>query len=149
MVSPINNLNALFASFSQFEVGKPARVTPTTPSIVQEAVEGLQNDLSKSGRSPNFQALLERESRFGDLTRPKASLAPSDELALFAENAQATVSTAPVEEYPVGLREGSEVSAEAQTYNFQLSRKPSYVAQLYAQMNDITFSNDTLYKQAA
>jgi hypothetical protein len=146
MVSSINSgLNALFASFSEIEALKNARVPTIAPATGGDVGSATPDQSSRKSQTP-FVPQVSRESSFGDIARPKATLAPADELALFAENGE--LETAADEAYPVGLRDSGTPEPTAQQYNFQL-RKPSYVAQLYAQTNDITFSTDTILKQAA
>jgi hypothetical protein len=146
MVSSITSgINALFASFSEIEALRAARAGQSGHTSKNTDSLAVTQDAPSRRNNGSFAALREREPSLANLGRPKATLSPVDELALFSENA----ADAPVEEYPVGLRESNAVETPSSAqYNLQL-RKPSYIAQLYAQTNDITFSSDTLYRQAA
>lgn len=154
MVSSVNtNLNSLFASFSdvtkvtapqaQFPVDPVKRVT-TTPE--REALnEAAQRQQGRNRQAADrFGLPEERQATFASFTRPRPVMAPAEEMALFAQAADAPVQvTAP--QSPDRSAELTQPPAASPV----VLRRQSYVANLYAQANDVVFSGDRSLNQAA
>lgn len=167
MVSSVtNNLNYLIgASFAEvtrtsaLRSGKAAEALDAlkriTPDLAGQQVEQAGNELQKDSRSNSgrFGTFDDRQPSLSDYVRPKTSLSPSDEVALFAVDA-ATSTQGGLAQPQVRVQQASflketEDQAQQQLQDQTSRRKQSYVAQLYAQTGDITFSGDRFVNQAA
>jgi hypothetical protein len=166
-------MNYLFtASFSDvsgvapYGKPKPAIFPPVAPiagdESKSESSQGL-NSRTTSQEQPTERKVAdkqmqtgERPARFNDYTRPRPSLSPADEATLFAEDASneqdANLSfsfTQAASGYTAFSQSAKQPDTERQSLNNLAKRKQSYVAQLYAQIGDITFSSDNIVNQAA
>jgi hypothetical protein len=164
MIAPVNNsLNGLLAAFS--DVNRTSSLTPQTrnipieqtrriaPEQLRDRPEISEDVLSKQSRSGAGRYGLpdERQPSLASFAKPKPLLAPSDEAQLFAR-AEDTVNAATQTKKSAERPIDSELAKLANLAQPQASieqRRQSYVAQLYAQTNDITFSSDRILNQAA
>lgn len=164
MVSSVtNSLNYLYAaSFSEVP-----RTSALTPKNGLDALKRIQPELpgqvvDPTGRQPQqgrdqqgygrFEAFDERQPNLADYVRPKPALSPADEMALFAVDMAAANNAPAIAAPPIRVQDASYVQETAQEERQQdrlAQRKQSYVAQLYAQTGDITFSSESLIRQAA
>lgn len=170
MVSSVtNNLNYLIgASFAEvtrtgaLKSGKAAEALDAlkriTPDLAGQQVDQVGNELQQDSRSNQgrFGTFDDRQPSLSDYVRPKTSLSPSDEVALFAVDASAPATSAQggLAQPQVRVQQASflkevEEQAQQQLQDQTSRRKQSYVAQLYAQTGDITFSGDRFVNQAA
>ncbi len=166
MISSLNSLNQLYAaSFSDITrvnavtpvKGNAAealkRIAPELPGqIIEPASRDQQNQGRNQGRFNPFGD--DKQPSLGDFVRPKPTLAPSDEMALFALNEADSINiAAQVQQPTISLEKASYLAAtqaqQEQARDHLSQRKQSYVAQLYAQTGDITFSADSVVNQAA
>lgn len=164
MVSSVtNSLNYLVsASFS--DVGRAASVKGEKTTEALEAIKRITPDIagqqiggklpqSESGSQGQFSVSDERQSSLSGYARAKISLGPADEAALFSVDAGsaapdgATQSQAELQHslFTEQVTEREQLQVQEQIAR----RKQSYVAQLYAQTGDITFSGDRFVNQAA
>lgn len=168
MVSTVtNNLNYLAGtSFSEvgrtgaIKNGKPTEALDAlkriTPDLAGQQVEQVGNELQQDGRDSQgrFGTFDERQPSLSDYVRPKVALAPSDEVALFAVDGTAAseqdgVAQPQVQADQASFLKGKEDQAQQHLQDQISRRKQYYVAQLYAQTSDITFSGDSFVNQAA
>ena len=168
MISPINSsLNAYLASFSELSrtsalhaQTRALPVEPTrriTPEQLREQPEIAQDVLSERGKQNQARFGLpdERRPSFADFTKPRALIAPSDEAQLFAAANEVVSEAIQISRITTESSRQADFAHMAhvqqeQATQSQLSlRRQSYVAQLYAQTNDITFSNDHVVDHAA
>lgn len=161
MVSAINSgLNSLFASFSELNKVAPNTLRPPVdnakriiPEQARETIDGYaqQQSRNKSQQSTRFTLPDERQPSFASFSRPQVALNPADEVALFSLQQAADTEA---ENASDALKLSQELPSQATTLppiqdNPQSRRRQSYVAQLYAQTNDIAFSGDKVLNQAA
>lgn len=164
MVSSVgNSLNSLFASsFSEVTrttaltnpksaaIDALKRIAPELPSQAVEAHGGQQQNEGKTGQQGRFGGFDDRQPSLSDYIKPKATISPADEAALFSIDPALFAQT--IKEQPSRAPQASYLlqNASDERTQEQLSRrKQSYVAQLYAQASDITFSSDSFVNQAA
>lgn len=162
MVSAITSgLNSLFASFSELNKVAPNNLRPPvdnakriTPEQARETIDGYaqqQQNRGKSQQSPRFNLPDDRQPSFASFSRPQVALNPADEVALFSLLQAADAEA----EKPLDFLELSQelppqgIALPSVQDNPQSRRRQSYVAQLYAQTNDIAFSSDKVLNQAA
>lgn len=168
MVSPVSNsLNSLFAASFSDVTRTTALTNPTkttaldalkriAPDVPSQAIQGAGQQAQQQGQGTNqgrFGTSDERQPSLSDYLRPKPSLAPADEVALFTiEPGEAA--------FVPQIAPFSAVQAKAPSYLAQTveeeqvqdqtsRRRQSYVAQLYAQTGDIAFSSDSVVNYAA
>lgn len=168
MVSPVSNsLNALFAaSFS--DVTRTTALTNPNKTNALDALKRIASDLpsqaiqgtgqqsQQQGQNPSQERFYtgdERQPSLSDYLRPKPSLAPTDEVALFTiEPGEASFTPAQVPFASVQAKTPSYIAQtveEEQVQDQTSRRRQSYVAQLYAQTGDIAFSSDSFVNYAA
>lgn len=156
MVSSVtNNLNSLFASFS--DVGKvtaPQAQAPVDPlqrvtgAPARETLDEARQRQQQQGRNgqsgERFSLPDERQATLASFTRPRPLMAPSEEMAVFAQD-----ESAPARPSAQEVLNNSAASAQLQVAPAAPQRRQSYVANLYAQANDVVFNGDRTLNQAA
>ena len=163
MVASItNSINALLATSlsdarrtaalvdeRQAEIGALNRVVNQTP--VEQASDNANNQSRRQSQA--FQRYVdERQPSLSDLARPRAELNPSDEVALFSLPPEVASYASVLSGSTLTNTVREEIISRAQqaAANDSASlRRQSYVANLYAQTGDITFSSDRVLNQAA
>lgn len=164
MVTTVTNtLNALFASsFSdvrrtnaaldqrQIDVNALNRVTAQTP--VEQPSDSTSNLTRRQQQQSLLRFLDERQPRLNDFVRPRADLNPADEVALFSLPPEVASSASTLSGSTLTNLDREEIITRAQqnaANDAAALRRQSYVANLYAQTGDITFSSDRVLNQAA
>lgn len=162
VASTSSSINALFAtSFSDVrktsalvdqrlaEIGALNRAVSQTP--VEQASDSTNNQSKRQSQA--FQRFIdERQPSLNDLAKPRAELNPSDEVALFSLPPEVANFASALSGSALTNSEREEIISRAQqaAANDSASlRRQSYVANLYAQTGDITFSSDRVLNQAA
>lgn len=155
MVSSVNNsLNSLFATFSDVtKVTTPQAQAPIDPvkrvtgtperEALNEAGQRQQQGRNRQS-TDRFSLPDERQATFASFTRPRPLMAPSEEMALFAQEPAKSTQAPPQEKAANSATEAQLPVAEKTP-----QRRQSYVANLYAQANDVVFNSDRTLNQAA
>lgn len=151
--APIDPLKAGATITARYTLEEDGALSLRDVNVVDEAGDAT-SEQSQQQRQQTLAQQNRRNATFTDLIRPKATLNPADEVALFAAPANGPLQlAAPQTKQQPGDEPGiTDVIFDEATPADDVSlaaQKQQRVASLYARNADITFNVDPVYSQAA